>query len=63
MKLFPYQLSQIHLVLLIAGFLTLTGNTVSSLITNDGDGTGTVEENLRFISNTQLQVTGSVSIS
>ena len=26
MKLFPYQLSQIHLVLLIAGFLTLTGN-------------------------------------
>ena len=46
-----------------SGFLTLTGNTVSSLITNDGDGTGTVEENLRFISNTQLQVTGSVSIS
>ncbi len=26
MKLFPYQLSQINLVLLIAGFLTLTGN-------------------------------------
>ena len=46
-----------------SGFLALTGNTVSSLITNDGDSTGTVEANLRFLSGTKLSVTGSVEVS